>query len=120
MDGPDIEPQEVYALIDTGADSFYIDSKFAELNSYHCIGTTSIEGATGILEGKTYPGLIKLTDLPGLGTHAADLHSTPLRETGRKYDLVLGMDFLSHCSLNLDFFTSTFSLTFDPSFQARK
>lgn len=118
MHGPDVEPQDVYALIDTGADSYYIDSQFAELNGYHCTGTASVAGATGILEGKIHPGLIKLTDLPRHGTFSAVFLAAPLRLTGRKYDLVLGMDFLSYCNLNIDFFTSSFSLTFNPKFEA--
>lgn len=91
------------ALIDTGADHRVIDKSFAESLGLVSIGITSPSGVGGfVLDAKYY-------DLGyTVKTNGADRDlrgyfvSVPLVETGRKYQVLLGMSFLQKGRLIMD------------------
>ncbi|MGE8461931.1 MAG: retropepsin-like aspartic protease [Pseudomonas capeferrum] len=114
---PALEAIDALALIDTGADYQYIDKDFAERHGFLSERDALVQGSTNSSQQKVHPGLFKLSDYDGYPTQAADFTSAPLRENGRKYDLILGMRFLSHGSLTMDFGSMLFhfELTSQPN-----
>ncbi len=94
---------DVLALIDTGADYQYIDEDFAQKHGFLSDQTTMVQGATHSSEQKVHPGLFRLSDYPEYPTQATDFTSASLRKNGRQYDVILGMRFLSHGKLTMDF-----------------
>ncbi|ATP44436.1 hypothetical protein CR511_10390 [Pseudomonas putida] len=100
---PTVDAIDALALIDTGADYQYMDSDFARRHGFLSDEETLVQGATNSSQQKVHPALFKLSDYAGYPTQAADFTSAPLRENGRKYDLILGMRFLSNGTLTMDF-----------------
>lgn len=115
---PAVDAIDALALIDTGADYQYMDRDFASRHGFLSDRETLVQGSTNSSQQKVHPALFKLSDYAGHPTQAADFTSAPLRENGRKYDLILGMRFLSHGTLTMDFGSMLFR--FELTGQANK
>jgi len=109
---PSKEAIDALALIDTGADLLYIDEDFALQHGFETNETATVSGATSTQQQAVYPALFKLCDDTGHHTQAALFTSAPLRQNGRKYDLILGMQLLSNGVLVMDFDSNTFRFEF--------
>ena len=105
---PAVDAIDALALVDTGADYQFIDEDFAKRYGFLSDREILVQGPTHSSLHKAHPALFKLSDYPGYPTQAADFTSTPLRQNGRKYDLILGMRFLSHGTLTMDFSSMLF------------
>ncbi len=53
-------PVIVYALIDTGADRFYMDEGLANAFSYHRAATINVMGGTGTLASQERPSIFSI------------------------------------------------------------
>lgn len=105
---------EALALIDTGADHFYIDKAFAERCEFLPVGTTTPSGANGKFENANWYHLEY--DIPMQGETkelAANFVAMPLSETGRRYQALLGMTFLKKGRLVMDFQNDEYFFEFD-------
>ncbi len=102
-------PVIVYALIDTGADRFYMDEGLANAFSYHRAATINVMGGTGTLASQERPSIFSID---GHSEHyAASFVSTPLSANGRIYQAVLGLEFLKQGALVMDFNEGVFEFT---------
>jgi hypothetical protein len=106
------EETTLYALLDTGADLVYIDKYFAERHGYLSNSTAMVQGASLTSEEKIYKALFKLCDLKSHSTQSADFTSAPLRENGRKFDVIVGMQLLSNGMLVMDFDSGVYRFNF--------
>jgi len=109
---PGTEETTLYALLDTGADMVYIDKAFAEQQGFLSNTTALVQGASLTSTEKVYKALFKLCDLKSHNTQAADFTSAPLRENGRKFDVIVGMQLLSNGMLVLDFDSGVYRFNF--------
>ncbi|WP_225806685.1 pepsin/retropepsin-like aspartic protease family protein [Pseudomonas fulva] len=109
---PSKEAIDALALIDTGADLLYIDEDFASQHGFATNESATVSGATSTQQQAVYPALFKLCDDTGHSTQGALFTSAPLRQNGRKYDLILGMQLLSNGILVMDFDSNTFRFEF--------
>lgn len=109
---PSKEAIDALALIDTGADLLYIDENFALQHGFETNESATVSGATSTQQQAVYPALFKLCDDSGHRTQAALFTSAPLRQNGRKYDLILGMQLLSNGVLVMDFDSHTYRFEF--------
>ncbi|EKP1128703.1 TPA: hypothetical protein M2O93_003467 [Klebsiella pneumoniae] len=100
-----------FALIDTGADDFYIDEKIIHQLSLPQVGTITVTTPLGVEERTIHHALISFTgDARAFGIKVV---STKMTENGANYHAVLGMRLISLGCLTLDSRQRIFHLTFD-------
>lgn len=98
------EDEGAIALIDTGADHFYIDKAFAERCGFLPCGTTSPSGANGKVENANWYRLdYDIRTENQMILLSASFVAMPLSESGRRYQALLGMTFLKKGRLVMDF-----------------
>lgn len=108
------ENRTTIALIDTGADHFYIDKSFAESSGFVASGKTSPSGASGTVEDANWYRLDYQIGIEGCVKElSANFVGMPLAETGRRYQALLGMTFLKKGRLVMDFTANEYFFEFD-------
>lgn len=91
------------ALIDTGCDHRALDKSFAESVEFIPAGTTSPSGIGGFVQdAKFYDLVYKIKTNGSERSIDARFVAVPLLETGRKYQVILGMTFLNYGRLIMD------------------
>lgn len=91
------------ALMDTGADHRVIDKTFAEGLELTPSGTTTTSGVGGLVKDINYYHInYKVKTNGGLKELKGAFVAPPLAETGRKYQVILGMSFLQKGRLIMD------------------
>lgn len=104
------------ALIDTGADHRVIDKSFAEQCDFLPAGTTTSSGIGGFVRDINYYW-IDYHVTTNVKTHhlSGNFVAPSLTETGRKYQLILGMSFLQKGRLIMDFRADEYFFELDPA-----
>lgn len=91
------------ALMDTGADHRVIDSAFAESLQLTPAGTTTTSGVGGFVKDIShYKISYRVTTNGGVKALEGAFVAPSLAETGRKYQVILGMSFLQKGRLIMD------------------
>nr|WP_269803275.1 retropepsin-like aspartic protease [Pseudomonas sp. NMI542_15] len=91
------------ALIDTGADHRVIDKAFAESLELPPAGTTDTSGVGGHARDINYYQInYRVTTNGGLKNLKGAFVAPSLADTGRKYQVILGMSFLQKGRLIMD------------------
>jgi len=90
----------------------YLDSEFAERNGFQSNRTATVFSASATTQEKVYPALFELPESASHYLQTAEFISSPLRQNGRKYDAILGMQLLSNGILTMDFDSMIFRFEF--------
>ncbi|MBF8674808.1 retroviral-like aspartic protease [Pseudomonas fulva] len=91
------------ALIDTGADHRVIDKSFAESLVLNPAGTCTTSGVGGFVKDVHYYQInYKIKTNGGIKVLQGAFVAPSLAETGRKYQVILGMSFLQKGRLIMD------------------
>lgn len=102
------------ALIDTGADHRVIDKSFAESSGFVPAGTTTSSGVGGFVRDINYYSLDYHINTNGKMHNLSGVFVAPaLAETGRKYQIILGMSFLQKGRLIMDSQTNEYLFEFN-------
>jgi hypothetical protein len=109
--------RDLLFLFDTGASASAIDLKTAERLQLSPTGTVKVEGTAGVIDAKTVkiPSLsVGEARVDNLSATAQDL-SASLAPKAMRLDGILGYDFLSHCSVEINFKDHTIGFSKKPS-----
>ncbi|MEZ1420729.1 aspartyl protease family protein [Pseudomonas monteilii] len=90
------------ALIDTGADHRVIDSAFAERLQLTPAGSTTTSGVGGFVDVMHYQISYRIATNGGVKALQGAFVAPSLAETGRKYQVILGMSVLQKGRLIMD------------------
>ena len=118
---PNLQNHMFQALVDTGAQITMISKRAADKVGLRPIGMTSIIGVGGVREHRNYLFHVAFVLKRGevsLGKMEVDIHmfgdvieGAELSSESEDFDILLGMDVLSKCSLAIEG-NGTFSLSF--------
>lgn len=105
---------KVLALIDTGCDHRALDKSFAESVEFLPAGTTSTSGVGGVIQDANFYDLTyKIKTNGDEKAFNATFVAVPLAETGRLYQVILGMTFLNKGRLIMDSQTHEYFFEFN-------
>lgn len=105
--------KQVYALIDTGADDYYVDQMLvSELDLPATAGIKTIQLVSGISESNTtmHNAIMTVDEIAhSFGTRFCSIKTS---EFGHGYQVILGCDFIRRGTLTMDPINRVFTLTF--------
>ncbi|QPC93543.1 hypothetical protein [Mesorhizobium sp. INR15] len=96
---PDTKHEVALGMIDTGASGAYVDTQLVEKLGAPVLRPETVHGATSIIQTTLHSGIFEIENVKPL---SLEYSATPLRATGRSYDVVLGRSVISLFKLEID------------------